>query len=91
MKSRRNPRFHEAFNRLPGYVKRQARRAYKLFKANPNHPGLNFKKIQGRSNIYSVRIGIDYRALAVVRDDTAVWFWIGPHSEYDKILKTLNL
>jgi hypothetical protein len=27
-----------------------------------------------------------YRALGVRRDDTIVWFWIGSHADYDKLL-----
>ncbi len=40
--------------------------------------------------VYSVRAGIGWRAVGVMKDaDTIVWFWIGPHSEYDKLLKNL--
>src|SRR5438034_5833729 len=33
-------------------------------------------------------IGLHYRALAKERLDGLVWFWIGPHSAYDKFKRT---
>jgi hypothetical protein len=71
---------------LPEQVQRSAKRAYRLFLQNPTHPGLGFKKIVDRGDIYSVRIGIGYRALGRVDGEDIIWFWIGPHAEYDKLL-----
>jgi hypothetical protein len=71
---------------LPLDAQRDARRAYQLFQENPAHPGLQFKKLEGEENIYSVRIGLDYRALAVMKKDPVVWYWIGSHSEYDRLV-----
>ena len=34
------------------------------------------------------RVGIDYRALAVPAGKDIVWFWIGPHSEYDTLTRS---
>ena len=47
------------------------------------------KKVHPERAIYSVRINLDWRALCVVRDDVAIWFWIGPHSEYERVLRGL--
>lgn len=71
---------------LPDRVRLQARKAYGLFKRNPSHPGLNFKKVDRESNIYSARIGIGYRALGQVEGEEIVWFWIGSHGNYDKVV-----
>jgi hypothetical protein len=60
-----------------------------MFKADPYHPGLQFKGVHTRRPIYSARIGLHYRALATIEGDTAIWFWIGPHAEYDRVLKRL--
>jgi hypothetical protein len=54
--------------------------------SNPAHPGLQFKKLEGEENIYSARIGLEYRALAVMKKDRVVWYWIGSHSEYDRLV-----
>ena len=50
------------------------------------HPGLQFKKLEGEDDIYPVRIGLGYRALAVMKKGRIVWYWIGNHSEYDRLI-----
>ncbi len=75
--------------KLPRDVRRQAREAYRLFMQNPNHPGLRFKKVHDAEPIYSARINIDYRAVGVLDGNEIIWFWIGPHAEYDKLLSRL--
>jgi hypothetical protein len=67
-------------------VKRDAIKAFRLFQQNPHHPGLQFKKIESTGNMYSARVNIGCRALAVLEDDTAVWFWIGSHADYDRLI-----
>jgi hypothetical protein len=34
----------------------------------------------------SVRIGLGYRALGVLKANRMVWFWIGSHAEYDRMM-----
>ena len=58
----------------------------KFFQSNPAHPGLQFKKLEGEDDIYSARIGLDYRALAAMKKDRIVWYWIGSHAEYDRLV-----
>ena len=36
--------------------------------------------------MWSARVGIHYRAAAVEEGSDIVWFWIGHHSEYDRII-----
>ena len=36
--------------------------------------------------VYSVRIGRGWRALGYMTDNSMVWFWIGSHAEYDRLL-----
>ena len=79
--------FLACFRLLPERIKRQARKSYKIWKANPNHPGIDFKRVGKRLPIYSVRVGIGWRALGLKQGDTLLWFWIGPHSEYDRLLR----
>ena len=86
MQSRTTRQFWRLFSDLPSGVQRDAKRAYRLFQSNPGHPGLQFKKLEGEDNIYSVRIGLEYRALSVMKKDRVVWYWIGSHSEYDRLV-----
>jgi hypothetical protein len=67
-------------------TQRDAKRAYRLFQGNPAHPGLQFKKLEGEDSVYSARIGLDYRALGVMKKDRIVWYWIGSHAEYDRLV-----
>ena len=89
MTSRTTRRFREAYAQLPDHVKRRAREAYRRFRENPNHPSLRFKQIHATEPVYAARVGLGYRALAVMDRDAVIWFWIGSHAEYDQILRTL--
>jgi hypothetical protein len=89
MKSRTTERFRRVLARLPVDVQEQARRSFGIWQKSPYHPSLQFKRIHSQDPIYSVRIGIHWRALAVLREDRAVWFWIGPHGEYDTLVSLL--
>lgn len=80
-------RFWRCYSTLPLFVKKQAREAYKLFVVDPYYAGLHFKRIHSTRPIFSVRITIDYRAIGIMQDNEIVWFWIGSHSEYDKLIK----
>jgi hypothetical protein len=70
---------------LPVSVQEVARKNYLLWKENSRHPSLRFKCVEG--NVWSIRIGVNYRALAEVEGHQVTWIWIGPHADYDKILK----
>jgi hypothetical protein len=89
MNSRTTRRFRELFAALPDHVQVQAREAYRLFRVNPAHPGLRFKQVHPDPLIYSVRVGIGYRAVGALGGGTMVWFWIGSHADYDRLLKQL--
>lgn len=86
IESRVTRSFQTAFAALPKEVQDQARRAYRLFRNNPAHPSLRFKKVEKVENVYSVRIGLGYRALGVLDGSTVTWFWIGSHEDYDRIV-----
>lgn len=76
-------RFWGQYEALPLDVRRLADAAYALLKADHRHPSLQLKKV-GR--FWSVRVGLHYRALAVEEGNDWVWFWIGHHAEYDRLI-----
>jgi hypothetical protein len=87
MKSKLTKRFRDLLRALPSDAIKQAYAAYRLFKRDPFHPSLQFKRVSKQKPLYSVRIGISYRALGLREaDDVIVWIWIGPHADYDKLL-----
>jgi len=85
--SRRTKVFVDLLAELPPEVVRQAKEAYRLWSKNPSHPSLRFKKIQNFDNVWAVRVSINYRAVGARDGDKIVWFWIGSHAEYDRLLK----
>ncbi len=89
MISKTTKRFRDALAKLPKDIQRQAQESYKLFSQDPNHPSLRFKKVHTTEPVYSARINIDYRALGIVDGEEIVWFWIGSHAGYDKLLDQL--
>ena len=84
MKSAANARFWKGYAELPTGIQRLARKNYGLWTSNPKHRSLRFKKV---GEIWSARVGDDYRALAQLRGETFYWFWIGPHDEYEQIIR----
>jgi hypothetical protein len=78
-----SPAFWEAYRHLPESVRALADKNYMLLKQNPQHPSLHLKKM-GR--FWSVRVGSRYRSLAVEIDGGLLWFWIGSHADYDRLI-----
>ena len=78
------PKFWFHYRQLPERIQLLADKNFELLKRDPHHPSLRFKKIKDR--IWSARVGLHYRALAVERDGDFVWNWIGHHSEYDRLI-----
>lgn len=87
MKSRATPKFWKYYTRLPHRVQRYARKAYQLWKTNPDHPSLHFKRVDEEDPIYSARVTEDYRVLGLLEGDTVIWYWIGRHDEYERLLR----
>jgi len=81
--------FLEAFRSLPQRIQEKARKNYRLWKSNPSHPSLDFKRVHTRRPIYSVRIGTGWRALGILQDDSILWYWFGSHNVYEKLLSQL--
>jgi len=59
---------------------------FELLKSDSQHPSLHFKKVDDKRKLWSVRVGIQYRALGREKPDGIVWFWIGTHAEYDGLI-----
>ena len=89
MRSYTTREFRRLFASLPRRVQRQARQAYRLFRQDAAYPGLHFKRVRLDPPLYSARVGIGYRAVGVLDADSVVWFWIGSHADYDRLLKEL--
>lgn len=87
MKSNPDPEFWRLYRQLPDDVRREARVAYRFWRDNPRHPSLQFKLVDASTHTYSLRIGRGYRALGRLEGDTIIWFFIGTHDAYMRLLK----
>jgi hypothetical protein len=72
------------YDRLTDRAKRATDAAYRQFEADPSHPSLHFKKLQGYDHVWSVRVTLDLRAVGERDGDTIEWAWIGTHAEFDQ-------
>lgn len=89
MTSRATRRFWASYRDLPTEIQEAARKAYRLFREDAQHPSLQFKKVHVREPVFSVRVTLGCRALGLFDGDEIVWFWIGTHAEYDRLLENL--
>jgi len=78
-----SPKFWALYEALPQDVRELADKNYKLLRIDSRHPSPHFKKI---GELWSVRIGAHYRAIATEVDGGMYWIWIGTHADYDAIV-----
>jgi hypothetical protein len=84
VKHRASPEFWKCYRRLPADIQRRSDKAFDLLKNDPRHPSLHFKKLH---EVWSARAGLHHRALAVEVPDGFLWFWIGTHADYDRLIE----
>lgn len=84
MRSHASRRFWSCYGELPGNIQRLADKNYRLWVNDHWHPSLHFKKVR---NFWVARIGDNHRAVGVESDGVVTWFWIGPHDEYERLIK----
>jgi chloramphenicol O-acetyltransferase len=84
MKSATLPSFWDSYRALDKGVRKQARKAFRLWAQNPFHPSLHFKCINTAENIWAVRVSLSNRAIGIWEGDTVTWFWIGSHDDYER-------
>ena len=86
MKSRTAASFWKHFDGLPPSVQQRARRGYALWRREPGHRSPQFKRLYADEDLWSIRVGLSWRALEIREDDVLTWFWIGSHADYDKLI-----
>jgi hypothetical protein len=83
VKNRATPDFWRCYAKLPKKIQRLADKCFDLFKTDAAHPSLQFKRV---GKLRSVRISLNFRALAVQKGRNLIWFWIGNHDSYEKLI-----
>ena len=84
--SRASAEFFDEYRRLPRHIREKTKRAHRLFLSNPSHTSLDFKPIRAMNGVYSARIDDQYRVLGRRDGNVIYWYWIGHHSEYDRMI-----
>lgn len=85
MNSRTRRSFWTQFAALPAPIQQAARAKFSIWREEPFHPALQFKEL--RPALWSVRINDNFRALAYREGELVVWFWIGTHAEYERLIR----
>ena len=80
-------RFWRCFERLPRAIQKTAKKNFDLLKVDPLHPSLHFKKV---GDFWSIRVGINHRALAIKDGQDFIWVWIGSHNDYEQMIKDMS-
>jgi hypothetical protein len=62
--------FRRRLQALPMEVRQLARKNYRLWKSNPQHPSIRYKPVGG--SVWSAHIGLAYRALAAKEGEIVV-------------------
>ena len=87
MTSHTHKSFWKLYRKLPKNIREQAKKQYYIFANDPYHASLHFKCVHSSKPIYSARVTKDYRSVGALTGSTIVWFWIGDHKDYEKLLK----
>lgn len=78
--------YRKAERRIPQRIRLQAGKALSTFMEAPDRPGLNFERLPGWGNTYSIRVTRGYRILLTREADEAGEFFaavdIGTHQIY---------
>ena len=83
-----SPEFWSDYDALPAQMRERADKQFALLKVDPQHHSLQFKKVGDRKGreIWSARVSLKYRALAIKLDGDFLWFWIGDHGSYEAMI-----
>jgi plasmid maintenance system killer protein len=84
MKVLRDRRLDRLLRKLDPSLRRDAIETLNRFANDSAHPGLNFEKLQGQRDFYSIRINRNFRIIlerTTEKDTFEVWR-IGPHDVY---------
>jgi hypothetical protein len=77
------------YDRLPHEIRDRADKQFSLLKSDPRHRSLQFKNVvvRGGLELWSARVSLRYRALAIKEPGDYVWFWIREHREYELLIQ----
>lgn len=75
--------FWQAYAALPDNIRLLADKNFELLERDPAHPSLHFKQV---GKYWSARVGRKHRALGIRDGENLIWFWIGDHDAYERLI-----
>jgi hypothetical protein len=78
--------FWERYNRLPENIREEVKKSFELWLTDSSARSLYFKPVKGKKGWWSVRATASYRAVGIKDRDDIVWFFIGNHADYDRLI-----
>jgi hypothetical protein len=78
------PSFWACYEGLPEDVRQRADKQYERLASDSAHPSVHLKPV---GQFWSARATDAVRALAVREENTFIWFWVGTHDEYQRLLR----
>lgn len=86
-----SPKFFRTYRHLPPGIRAKARESYRLFVADPASVKFKaIKRLADGNQLCSARVTRDYRVLGVLANDIVIWFWIGQHDNYERLIRELR-
>ena len=85
--SHTHPDFWKCYRSLPKEVQDLADKKFELFQSDPFHRSLGFAQ---KGAVWTVDVGLHYRAIGWREENNLVWFWIGSHEEYNKLMNRIR-
>jgi len=85
VKSVATRQFWKLFDALPAEVQKLAVKNYRLWRREPGHRSLRFRRLRGSEDRFTIRVGDHYRAIGRMLDAEIRWVWIGTHADYDRL------
>ncbi len=86
MEHRTDAKYNKLLAALPKEIQTKEDRQFQRLEEDDKHPSLRFKKVSGKENLWSFRVDGNYRALGYEDEAEITWYWVGTHSDMDKIL-----
>lgn len=84
MQLRRTNRFVKDYAALPDELRGRTEKAISILLKSPRHPSLRIKKMEGRKDIWELRVSDSYRLTFQISGDTYILRKVGTHEVLKK-------
>ncbi len=86
----RTSAFRKLYGKLDSTTQAAVDEAFSQYKRDPALVRFAAKGREGGRLVFGAHVNEFWRALAFREGDDTYWFWVGSHSDYDRILSKLT-